>query len=94
MAALETCDILILPTHCSKMAAASIFRANFPTFHRLVLPLLSNAFLDKEPVQVIEHTPALVQVLVVSHKLEDTENSAKAPRIQLTREGSAGSDEP
>ena len=72
----------------------SIFRANFPTFHRLIIPLLSNAFMEKERIQVVEHSPSLVQVLVVSHKLEDTENSAKAPRIQLTREGSAGPDEP
>ena len=70
------------------MAAASLFRANFPTFHRLVLPLLSNVLMDKEVLR--EPTPVLVQVLVVSHKLEDTENGAKAPRIQLTRdEGNA-----
>ena len=76
------------------MAAASIFRANFPTFHRLVLPLLSNSLFDKERIQIVERPPTLVQVLVVSNTLEDTENGAKAPRLQVVREGSTGADEP
>lgn len=76
------------------MAAASIFRANFPTFHRLVIPPLSNTLFDKQRIQVVERQPTLVQVLVVSNTLEDTENGAKAPRIQVVREGSIGADEP
>lgn len=74
------------------MAAASIFRANFPTFHRLVLPLLTNALREKETT-FCEPPRAPIQILVMSHKLEETDNGATAPRLHV-REGSAGPDEP
>jgi hypothetical protein len=75
-----------------KMAASSIFRANFGTFH----PLLFSFIFEKvNAISVIavsepkELTP--VQVVVLASQIEET-GSAKAPRIQLAR--CVGSPEP
>ena len=77
------------------MATASLFRANFPTFHRLVIPLLTNKLREKEilyeELPIAQKKQAPIQILVMTHKLEDTENGATAPRLYyVPREGSVG----
>lgn len=74
-----------------KMAAASIFRANFGTFHPL---LFSFVFEKVNTISVVVSSAESrepVQVVVLTSQIEET-GSAKAPRIQVTR--CVGSPEP
>lgn len=78
------------------MAAASIFRANFGTFHPLLFSLL---FEKVNTISVVASSSAEpkeldpFQVIVIGSQIEPT-SSAQAPRIQLERVGSPEPAEP